>query len=240
MATKTDPAVDEIVAHMRSLGSEDNRQGMARFGIAVDRAFGVPMAETRPYARKIGRDQARAEALWETGFHEVRILAALTAEPKKIDRGVVDRWVADIDSWDLCDQACSHVFERVPYSGDLIDAWTADEREFVKRAGFATIAWAAVHDKKSGDEPFLAYLRLIEDKAGDPRNFVKKAVNWALRQIGKRSLSLHGPALAVARRLAASEDKAERWVGWGAVKELEKDDVMARLQDKARKAATKR
>jgi len=234
-----DPDIQAIIDHLRTLGSDHNRQGMARFGINIDQAFGISMAVLRPYAKTLGRDQARAEALWSTGFHEARLLAVLTCKPKELSRAVADRWVADFNSWDLCDQACMNVLDRTAYAEDLIAEWTADEREFVRRAGFAIIAATAVHDKNSADDKFLGYLALIEAHASDPRNFVKKAVNWALRQIGKRSLSLQDPALDLSRKLAASDDKTARWIGKDAAKELEKPEIIARLEVRAAKAAEK-
>ncbi len=230
--------VDSVLAELRQVGSEENRAGMARFGVNTDKAFGVPMAFTRPFARKVGKSPALSAALWQTGFHEARILAGLIADPKAITPDQMDAWVTEFNSWDLCDQICA-IFAKTNHAPDRIPVYAADEREFVRRAGFATIAWRAVHAKKAPDEEFLGYLELIETHASDPRNFVLKAVHWALRQIGKRSYSLHAPALELAEKLAASSDKAERRVGREAVRELTSDKVAARLEKIAQKTRAK-
>ncbi len=222
----------EIIAHLASLSSEENKAGMARYGIKADKAFGVPNAVLRPLARQIGRDHERALELWETGWREARLLAAFTEEKTKLTAGQARRWAADFDSWEIVD-GVSDVFVDAGLGDELIPEFAADEREFVRRSAFAMMCWAAVHLKKKPDADILAWLPLIERHATDPRNFVKKAVNWALRSIGKRNLTCHGPALALAEMLAASPDKAARWIGRDAVKELTSDKVMRRLADKA-------
>jgi 3-methyladenine DNA glycosylase AlkD len=219
-----------ILAELKALGSETNRAGQARFGINTARAFGVSMAALRPLARRLKRDHALAAALWKSHVHEARILAALIDVPANVTPEQMDRWAAAFDSWDLCDQTCSKLFVRTPFVEEKISAWAADEREFVRRAGFALLAAHAVHSKKLPDQEFLKFLPLIERHATDPRNFVRKAVNWALRQIGKHSLALHGPALALAERLAASSDKAARWIGKDAAKELTDPIQIARVK----------
>jgi len=226
---------EAVLDRLESLGSEENRAGMGRYGIAVDRAYGVPLSVLRPFAKELGRDHDLAVALWRTGMHEARLLASIVDEPKRVTAEQIDAWTADFDSWDICDQCCSNLYRRTPYAHGKVSTWIADEREFVRRAGFALIAVLAVHDKKAEDEVFLDYLETIEANATDPRNFVRKAVNWALRQIGKRSMSLHGPALAAAERLAASDDKTERWIGRDAVREFEKPATLERLEKKAAK-----
>jgi 3-methyladenine DNA glycosylase AlkD len=209
-----------VVAELRALGSEKNRAGMARYGINTRRAFGVSIAQLRPIARRLKPNHDLALELWKSGWHEARLLAALIDEPGKVTAEQLDSWVADFDSWDLCDQACSKLFVRTPFTEAKIVEWAEDEREFVRRAGFALLVAYTVHGKKVPDRRFLAYLDLVERHAADPRNFVKKAVNWALRQIGKRSMALHRPALALAERLAASPDRTARWIGRDAVREL--------------------
>jgi len=226
--------VDAILAELRSLGSKENRVGMARFGINTERAFGVSMAASRPLARKYRRRHDLAESLWATGFHEARILAALIDDPKLVTRKQMDSWAAEFNSWDLCDQACMKLFARTPFVAEKVAKWAKDKREFVRRAAFATIAAYAVHAKQAPDEEFLPFLALIEAYSNDQRNFVKKAVNWALRQIGKRNTTLHRPALALAEKLAASDDNTARWIGKDAVKELSDQKQIARL--KAKKA----
>ena len=222
--------VDAVLAELRALGSEEGRAGMARFGINTEKAFGVSMAAARPLARKYKRQHDLALGLWATGIHEARILAALIDDPKLVTKKQMDAWAAEFNSWDLCDQACMKLFAKTPYVAEKVAKWAKDKREFVRRAAFATIAGYAVHAKRATDDEFLPFLKLIEAHATDPRNFVKKAVNWALRQIGKRSKALHAPALALAEKLAACEDKTARWIGKDAVKELSDPKQIARLK----------
>jgi 3-methyladenine DNA glycosylase AlkD len=215
-----DPQTETVLAELCSLGSEKNRAGQERFGINTTRALGVSMASLRPLARRLKRNHALAASLWESGAHEARILAALIDEPAKVTSEQMDRWASDFDSWDLCDQACSKLFVRTAFVDEKIRTWAADDREFVRRAGFALLAAYAVHGKRTPDDAFLSYLPLIERHSVDGRNFVRKAVNWALRQIGKRSGKLHGPALTLAERLASSDDRTARWIGRDAAREL--------------------
>ncbi len=223
-------AVEGILAELRSLGSEENRAGQARFGINTERAYGVSIANLRPIARRLKRDHALAAALWATGVHEARILAAYVEEPAKVTPAQMDAWVAEFDSWDLCDQVTGNLFVRTPHVKTKIAKWAKDKREFVRRAAFALLAAYTVHGKAVPDADFLPYLDLIERYSTDQRNFVKKAVNWALRQIGKHSLALHAPALALAEELAASDDKTARWIGKDAVKELTDPKQIARIR----------
>ncbi|HVY20523.1 MAG TPA: DNA alkylation repair protein [Bauldia sp.] len=223
------PSARQVLAELRALGSEEGRAGMARFGINTAKAFGVSMAAQRPLERKYRRNHALAAELWASGFHEARILAALIEDPKLVTPQQMDAWVADFNSWDLCDQACMKVFARTPYVATKVAKWAKDKREFVRRAAFATIAGYAVAAKKAPDAEFAPFFALIEQYATDERNFVRKAVNWALRQIGKRSPSLHRPALALAETLAASDDKTARWIGKDATRELTDPAQLARI-----------
>ncbi len=228
----SDPRIETIIGELRTLGSEHNRAGMARYGISVDRAFGISMASLRPVAKRLGRDHALALELWASGWHEARILAVLIADPRAMTPALMDAWTADFDSWDLCDQAGLKLYVKTDHVEDCIARWAVDERTFVRRAAFALMAAAAVHLKAVDDAWFAPMLERIDDHAGDERNFVKKAVNWALRQIGKRNASLHGNALALAERLAASDDKTRRWVGRNAVRELTDPTQIARIKDR--------
>jgi len=225
---------DAVVAEIRALGSEKNRAGMARYGINVSRAFGVSMAALAPIARRHRRDHALALALWESGYHEARILATMIEDPKAVTPAQMDRWAADCDSWDVCDQACMKVFARTPHAVEKVRQWSEDDREFVRRAAFALIAGYAVHAKAAPDAVFLDLLGIIERRGDDPRNAVKKAANWALREIGKRSLALHGPALAVALEMARSDDRTRRWIGRDAAKELSDPARIAWLEARSR------
>lgn len=225
-----DAEVKHILSELRVLGSAENRAGMARFGINTASAFGVSMTAMRPMERRYRRRHDLALALWATGKHEARILAALVDDPKLVTRQQMDDWAAAFDSWDLCDQASMKLFAKTPYVAEAVAKWAKDDREFVRRAAFATIAGYAVSAKTAGDAAFLPFLDLIEKHAADDRNFVKKAVNWALRQIGKRSLALHAPALVLAERLAASDDRTARWIGKDAVRELTDPKQLARIK----------
>ncbi len=242
MATTTKPrlrASDEvaaILAELKSLGSEENRAGQARFGINARRAYGVSMPNLQSIKRRLKRDHDLAAALWETGVHEARILAALVDEPRKVTPAQMDSWAADFDSWDLCDQVTSKLFVRTLHAEKAVKRWVKDNREFVRRAAFALLAAHTVHGKDLPDSDFLQYLPLIEKYATDPRNFVRKAVNWALRQIGKHSLALHAPALALAQKLAASDDKTARWIGKDAARELSNPVQIARLKARRTKS----
>jgi 3-methyladenine DNA glycosylase AlkD len=236
-AAATAVDADRVIAELRALGSEKNRAGMARFGINTTKAFGVSMAAQRPLERKYRRNHKLAAALWASGYHEARILAALIEDPRLVTPKQMNAWVADLDSWDICDQASMRVFARTPYVADKVAGWAKDKREFVRRAAFATIAGYAVSAKQAPDSDFTRWLPLIARYSTDERNFVRKAVNWALRQIGKRSPSLHHPALALARELASSEDKTARWIGRDAVRELTDPAQISRI---ARRATPRR
>lgn len=231
MALSPASTAEEIVAHLRTLASEENRAGMARFGIATDRALGIPNAVLNPIARLVKRDHDRALALWATGIREARILATATDEPAKASRSQIDAMAAEFDSWEIVDHA-AHLICAANLAHEIIPAYAVDEREFVRRTAFSTIATAAVHLKKEPDETFLAWLKFVEAHAGDSRNFVKKAVNWALRQTGKRSPALHTPALVLSEKLAASSDKTARWIGKDAVRELTDPKIVERLNAK--------
>lgn len=221
-------SVDLVLAELKDHGSEQGRAGLARFGIDASNAFGVPMSVLRPLARRIGKSPDLVQDLWKTGFHEARLLAILLTPPKAMTVEMATSWLEETHSWDLCDQL-TNVLARCTDSGALVAVYAADEREFVKRAAFALIAWRAVHAKTAPDEEFQGYFELIRKASGDERNFVWKAVHWALRQIGKRSANLHGPALALAHELHSSEDKTARKIGREAVRELSSDKVLSRL-----------
>jgi 3-methyladenine DNA glycosylase AlkD len=220
---------DEIIAHLQTLRDEANIAGMARYGIETGTALGISNAVLRPMARQIRRNHERALELWDSDIREARLLAAFTDEPKKVTSEQAGQWAGDFNSWEIVDTA-SDLFAEAGLQAVLIPEFAADEREFVRRTAFAMMAWSAVHMQKEPDETMLAWLPLIERHASDPRNFVRKAVNWALRQVGKRNMACHAPALALAEKLAESIDKTERWIGKDAVKELAGDKVLQRLR----------
>jgi 3-methyladenine DNA glycosylase AlkD len=207
---------------------------MARYGIHSPRAFGVSMATMTPLVRRVGKDHALAASLWKSGWHEARVLAAFIDDPSQVTRLQMNAWARDFDNWAVCDSTCFHLFDRTPLAWEKASQWAASPHEFVKRAAFALMASLAAHDRSASDEPFLAFLPLIEREAVDDRNFVKKAVNWALRQIGKRNSTLHDAARETAARLSRSKNAACRWVGKDALREFAKPAVRARLGNRAR------
>lgn len=225
------PSVDEVLGQLRGLARPGDREGMARFGINPERALGVRIPDIRRLAKELGADHALALALWRTEVHEARILASMVAEPERVTERQMEGWVKGFDSWDVCDQVCGNLFDRTPFARPKSIEWAGREPEFVKRAGFAIMAWRAVHDREAGDDDFLELLPVIDREADDPRNFVKKAVSWALRQIGKRNRALNRAAIAAARRLQAEgRSPAAGWVGRDALRELTSDAVRARLR----------
>jgi 3-methyladenine DNA glycosylase AlkD len=219
----------EVIAEMRSLARPETLAGMARYGIVTERALGISIYDLRPLARRIGTDHWLAAELWQTGIHEARILAAYVDDPAAVDEAQLERWVADFDSWDVCDQVCSGLFDRTAAAWTKAVEWAARDEEFVKRAAFVLMAALSVHDKRAGDARFLELLPLIEREAGDDRNFVKKAVNWALRQIGKRNAALNAAAVATARQIAAQSSRSARWIAADALRELTSEKVRSRL-----------
>lgn len=229
-------SVAEVVATLKRMGSKRVRDGMARFAIPADKAFGIPVGEIRAYAKRLGRDHELAEELWDAEWYEARMLACFVAEPARVTSAQMDRWCRDFDSWAICDTACFHLFDRTPHAWKKIRAWSRRREEFEKRAAFALLASVALHDKKASDELFAESLSLVEQGASDSRNFVKKAVNWALRAIGKRSVALHADAVEVARQLSASPKAAPRWVGKDALRELTSPASARRMAAREKKA----
>jgi 3-methyladenine DNA glycosylase AlkD len=221
-----------ILAELENLADPQRAADMAHFKVGGAVVHGIPIPELRRIARQTGRDHLLAQELWDSGIHEARILASMVDDPRQVTVDQMERWVADFDSWDICDQCCGNLFDRTPYAWDKAIEWSGRPEEFVRRAGFALMAYLAVHAKKAPDEQFLPFLAEVERRAGDGRNFVKKAVNWALRQIGKRNLALNQPAVALAQKLAASQDPTERWVGKDALRELAGDQVQRKLKNK--------
>ena len=221
---------DEVISRLRALADPDAVAGMARFGINPQRALGVSVPKLRRLAKEIGRDQDTADSLWAGGLHEARILATMVAEPEAVDESLIEEWAAAFDSWDLCDQTVMNLIEKTSFAWEKAAVWSDAEPEFKKRAGFALMARLAVSDKTAPDKQFLIFLHLILRGAADERNYVKKSVSWALRQIGKRSRALHEAALAVAGELAASNSSPTAWVGKDAWRELSSETVRRRLK----------
>lgn len=223
------PTARQILALLKKKAHPGVLSGLDRFGIPSDKRLGVTIPETRKIAKTLGTDHRLALALWKTGVPDARILASMVADPERLSSREMESWVKDFDAWDVCDQVCMNLFSRSPLAWKKIKPWANDEREFVKRAGFVLIAILAWHDKNSPDKTFVSYFSLLKKGAKDERNFVKKAVNWALRGIGKRKKSLHAPALRLSRELAKSSLKSTRWVGQDALRELESAAIRKRL-----------
>jgi 3-methyladenine DNA glycosylase AlkD len=213
--------VNEVVDLLKEKASPANAEGMKRFGINTSTALGVSIPELRKLAKLIKKDQQLSLKLWETGIHEARILASMIGDPKLVTEEQMDSWTADFSSWDVCDQTCGNLFDKTPFVSKKIEEYTVSQQEFVKRAGFVLIAYLAVHDKKAPDKIFTPYFSIIESEACDNRNFVKKAVNWALRQIGKRNAALNSAAIETAIRIIEQNTPAARWIGRNALAELE-------------------
>ena len=214
-----------VVDWLRRRGSKKVKDGMARFAIPSEKAFGISVGDLRAHAKRVrtsdaSHNHALAAALWETGWYEARMLACFVDEPQLVTPAQMDQWQRDFDNWAICDTACFALFDRTPHAWSKVCAWAKCNEEFQKRAAFALLWGLTVHDKESGDEPFLQGLKLIEQAAADERNFVKKAVNMALRATGKRNATLQAAALGVAERLAASSDSTARWNGKDALREL--------------------
>lgn len=223
--------ISALLEQLAQMGSETNRQGKARFGIQTEKAWGISVPRLRSLAKTIGKDPDLSEALWESGFHEARLLSYFILPATACPPQLMVARLPQINSWDLCDQACA-VFAKHPEALEYAMKWTEKAAEFEKRAGFSLMATAAVHQKKTADTAFLPLLNLIEQHATDNRRYVFKAINWALRQIGKRSPFLHAPALATAQRIAFIPDKTARWIATDALRELNGMAVQSRIDKK--------
>lgn len=219
----------QVITRLKKMANPKNVAGMARFGINSKRTLGISIYDLRPLAREIGRDHRLAQQLWASGLHEARILASYIDDPGRVSPAQMERWVKDFDSWDVCDQV-TELFARTPYARKKIREWAKRDEEFVKRAAFAMIAELAWHDKAATEAEFEPFFKLIEQVATDDRNFVKKAVNWALRNIGKRNRRLNRRAIAVAREISRLDARAARWIAADALRELTSAKVQRRLR----------
>lgn len=219
---------EEALEALRAQGDPAALPAMARYGIPAQ--YGNRIPQLRALARRAGRDHDLAQALWSTGVHEARLLATMVADPARFTEEEAERWALDLRSWDLCDGLCLNLLRRTPFAWKKAGEWPRREEELVRRAGFSLIAVLAVHDKAAPDARFLALLPLVEEGAGDGRNLVRKAVSWALRQVGKRDLELNAAAVAAAERLRARDDRPSRWVASDALRELRSGAVQARLR----------
>jgi 3-methyladenine DNA glycosylase AlkD len=225
-------SADDVVRWLQAQGSQRTRDGMARYGLPSDKAFGVPVGVLQREAKKIGRDHQLAAELWDTGWYEARMMTAMVGDPLVLSPSQMDRWCRDFDSWGICDTLCFHLFDKSPHAWGRVRAWAKRKAEFEKRAAFALLASLALHDKAAPDSSFLDALPLVESGAADDRNFVKKGVSWALRLIGRRSPELHAESVALARRLRESSDAGARWIGRDALRELTSPAVLRKLEQR--------
>lgn len=216
----TQVTVTAVLRLLKKNGSAKNRAGMQRFGIQGKKMYGVPVPAIRKMSRQIGKDHALALKLWRSGVHEARILASIIAEPEKVTKKQIDAWAKDFDSWDIVDQCCGNLFDKTAHAYPQALRWSTRREEFIKRAGFSLMAYLAVHDKAAEDTKFLPFLRAVIRQSTDDRNFVRKAVNWALRQIGKRNSRLRQLSLHAAAMLKSSQNTTARWIGSDAYREL--------------------
>lgn len=232
--------VPEIIAELRAQANEVNRAGMARFGINTERAFGMSIPPLRAMGKLLGRDHDRALALWESGWHEARLLAVFTDEAKCVSDQQMEQWASDFNSWDITDQCCSNLFIHTPFAERKVREWSSRQEEYVRRAAFAMLAALAVHSRTLTDSDFRNFLPLISAAADDERNFVKKAVNWSLRQIGKRNHSLHADAICLAEDLAERLSRSARWIARDALRELQSEATIERIRAKENRKKTSR
>ena len=219
--------VSAIITQLKQLADPKKLEGMKRYGIDNSAALGVSLPDIRLLAKSYKKQHELALELWQTGIHEARILASMVDDPAQVTPQQIDSWTNDFYTWDVCDQTCSNLFDRTPYALDKATEYSSSQKEFVKRAGFVLMACCAVHNKKADNMLFLPFLALIEREAWDERNFVKKAVNWALRQIGKRNVTLQQIAIETARRIALQPHKAAKWIAADALRELENRKLKA-------------
>jgi len=229
----------EVLAWLKSHGNRGNRAAMGpRYGLRADKAFGVPMAAMLSLAKRLGKDHDLALALWDTGWYEARMVASLVDDPNLVTAGQMDRWCRDFDNWGICDTVCFKLFDQTPHAFSKVVQWAKAPDEFVRRAAFALLACLALHDKTAPNRRFARCLPLIEAGASDERNFVKKAVSWALRAIGERNLELNEQAGRLARRLASAPEAAPRWVGKDVIRQLTSAATLRRLNARHRRASS--
>lgn len=205
-------------------------EGMSRYGIKTDKAFGVSIPNIRALAKQVGKDHVLAQTLWELGYHETKILASMIDDPKKLTNEQMENWAKDFDSWDVCDQVCNNLFGKSSLAFDKSFEWCKRGEEFVKRAGYVLMAVLAVHDKTRADEDFFKFMPEIFNGSTDERLYVKKAVNWALRQIGKRNLILHKKAIEYAQNIQKIDSKSAKWIASDALRELQNPEILERIK----------
>jgi len=223
-------SVKDVLDKLQSKARPEQLKGMAKYGMTVEQRLGVSVPDMRKLAKEIGRDHKLALDLWRTGIADTRIVAAMVGDPDELNEEQMEDWVKGINSWDVCDQVCMNLFEKNHLVWKKIVDWSEREEEFVKRTAFSLIACLAWHDKKASDEKFIELFPVIIRGARDERNFVKKAVNWALRNIGKRNLNLNEAAINTAKEIKRLDSGAARWIASDAIRELESDAIQSRLR----------
>ena len=223
---------EQVIVKLKRCANPKNIEGMARFGINSKNSLGVSIPDLRKLAKEIGKDHILAQKLWDSKIHEAKILASMIDEPKLVTKKQADQWIKDFDSWDVCDQVCMNLFDKTSFAFERAILWTKNTAEFEKRAGFALMASLAFHDKSFSDEKFLKFFPLIKKYSIDERNFVRKAINWALRQIGKRNINLNKQAIELAKEIQNINSKSARWIAYDAIKELTNRGVQERLINK--------
>jgi 3-methyladenine DNA glycosylase AlkD len=233
----TTTQLDSILKRLESFSDPTAIEGMARFGITTKKAFGVSTPVLKQIAREIGKNHHLAQELWSTGVLEARGIAALIDEPSKVTEKQMEQWVKEFDNWAVCDGCCMNLFDKTIFAWKKVAEWSQRKREYEKRAAFALMAVLAVHDKNAEDKRFLSLLPIIKREAVDERNFVKKAVNWALRQIGKRNLALNKKTIQVAKEIQKIDSRSARWIAADALRELTSAAVQRRLLEKRKRAS---
>ncbi len=226
---------DTIIQKLDALANPENAKGMARYGINTAHNLGISIYHLRPLAKEIGINHPLALRLWNTGIHDARLLACFIDDPQQVTSEQMDNWAEEFDSWDVCDQACTSLFDQTPYASLKVHQWAQNKKEFTKRAAFALIAGLAVHDKNATDATFEQFFPLIIAHADDNRNYVKKAINWALRNIGKRNQHLNKRAIQTARELQQSNLPSARWIAADALRELTSQKIQDRINRKKKK-----
>jgi 3-methyladenine DNA glycosylase AlkD len=218
-----------VLRKLKALSNSENVAGMARFSINPENTYGISIPNLRRIAKELGTDHVLALQLWNSKIHEARLLASMIDSPDRVSPRQMDLWAKDFDSWDVCDQCCSNLFDKTTHGYTKAVEWSSSGKEFVKRAGFSLMAALAAHDKTAADRHFIRFLKVIEQRSDDERNFVKKSVNWALRQIGKRNVRLNAAAIATAHRIRQRDSSTSRWIASDALRELTNPKVQKRL-----------
>jgi len=221
---------DDILKKLNALSNPKAIEGMAKYGITPENTYGVSIPNLRKIVKEIGASHELAQQLWASGIRETRILASMMDDPKIVTEEQMESWVKDLDYWEICDQCCQNLFEKTKFAYQKAIEWSSNDKEFIKRAGFVLIARLAVKDTRADDGQFERFLPIIKREASDSRSFVKKAVNWALRQIGKRNLNLNKKAIETAREIQKTDSKSARWIASDAIRELTSKAVQGRLR----------